>query len=57
MLITLVTQGVPFEKIITSLLFYNVNLDIDKYKICMICNSKIKQLVEDYMIDFKFDII
>ena len=57
MLITLVTQGIPFQKVITSLLFYNINLDTEKYKICIICNSKIKQLIDNYIVDLKFDII
>ena len=57
MIVTLIVQGVPFEKIITSLMFYNVNLDTEKYKICVICKPKIKELIDDYMVDFKFDIV
>ena len=57
MIITLITQGKTFENIITSLLFYNINLDTEKYKICIICSSKIKEQINDYIIKLKFEII
>ena len=57
MIITLLTQGTTFEKIITSLMFYNINLDTEKYKICIICNSKIRDQIDNYIVDFKFNII
>ena len=55
MIISIIAQGVSFDKILTSLLFYNVNLK-NKYDICLICNSNVKKAVQGYMIKFDFDL-
>ena len=57
MIIILVCQGIPLDKIVMSLLFYNIHLDIEKYSICLICNSYTKDYLDNYMISFRFNII
>ena len=57
MIIILVCQGIPLDKIVMSLLFYNIHLDVEKYSICLICNSYTKDYLDNYMISFRFNII